>query len=55
LPWRLIRCNIDFMELLRIQIYLIFSSEAHANIVMTLLSFRPSIRRCTCGLHIEVF
>jgi hypothetical protein len=40
---------------LRIQIYLIFSAEAQANIVMTSLSFHPSIRRCTCGLHLEIF
>jgi hypothetical protein len=52
---RLIRWNVDFMELLKIQIYLIFSAEAHANIMMTPLSFRPSIRRCTCGLRLEVF
>jgi hypothetical protein len=55
LPCRLIRWNIDFMELLKIQIYVIVFIEAHANIMMTSLSFRPSIRRCTCGLHLEVF
>jgi hypothetical protein len=55
LPFRLIRWNLDFMELLKIQICPIVSDEAHANIVMTSLSFRPSIRRCTCGLHLEVF
>jgi hypothetical protein len=55
LPCRLIRWSVDFMQLLKIQIYLIFSAEAHANIAMTSLSFRPSIRRCACGLHLEVF
>ena len=55
LPCRLIRWNIDFMGLLKIQIYLMLSAEAHANILMTSLSFRPSIRRRTRGLYLEVF
>jgi hypothetical protein len=55
LPYRLTHWNVDFMGLLKIQIYLMLSAEAHANIVMTSLSFRPSIRRCTCGLYLEVF
>ena len=54
-PCRLIRWNVDFMGLLKIQIYIMLSAETHANIVMTSLSFRPSIRRCTCGLYLEVF
>jgi hypothetical protein len=39
LPCCLIRWNVDFMRLLKIQIYLIFYAEAHPNIVMTSLSF----------------
>ena len=55
LPCRLIRWNVDLMGLPKIQIYLMLSVEAHANIVMTSLSFRPSIRRCTRGLYLKVF
>jgi hypothetical protein len=40
-PFRLICWNIDFMELLKIQIYIMLSAEANANIMMTSLSFRP--------------
>jgi hypothetical protein len=55
LPCRLIHWNVDFTGLLKIQIYLMLSAEVHANIVMTSLSFRPSIQRCTRGLYLKVF
>jgi hypothetical protein len=55
LPCRLIRWNVDFMGLLKIQIYLMLYTEAHADIVMTSLYFCPSIQRCMCGLYLEVF
>jgi hypothetical protein len=55
LPCRLICWNVDFMGLLKIQIHLMLSDEADANIVSTSLSFRLSIWRCTCGLHLVVF
>jgi hypothetical protein len=40
LPCHLIRWNVDFEGLLKIQIYLMLFAEAHANILMTSLS-RP--------------
>jgi hypothetical protein len=39
LPYRLIHWKVNFMELLKIQIYLMLFAEAHANILMTSLSF----------------
>jgi hypothetical protein len=39
LPCYLIPWNVDFMGLLKIQIYLMLSAEAHANILMASLPF----------------
>jgi hypothetical protein len=53
LPCRLIRENVDFTGLLKyIQL---FSAEVVQGILMTSLSFHPSIRICTRGLYLEVF
>jgi hypothetical protein len=56
LPCCLIRWNVGFMELLKMQIYpIVFSAEVVQSILMTTLSFCPSIRRCTCRPRLEVF
>jgi hypothetical protein len=55
MPCRLICWNVDFMELLKIQLYpIVFcwgSCKHHDDIAILC----PSIRRCTCSLHLEVF
>jgi hypothetical protein len=52
---RLICWNVDFMELLKIQIYPIVFCRGCARDLDDIIPFCPSIRRCTCGLHLEVF